>query len=101
MGGNVEDATYLAFCHQTLLKFSKQNKNEKGNNTESSCTTIHPHSNQKEEKWKGYLFIYLFKKKTNQAGNPTLKIYANCVEESARNQRLISSLKWIMNQLQM
>lgn len=37
--------------------------------------------------------IYLFKKKTNQAGNPTLKIYANCVEESARNQRLISSLK--------
>ena len=47
------------------------------------------------------IFIYLFKKKTNQAGNPTLKIYANCVEESARNQRLISSLKWIMNQLQM
>ena len=64
MGGNVEDATYLAFCHQTLLKFSKQNKNEKGNNTESSCTTIHPHSNQKEEKWKGYLFIYLKKRQT-------------------------------------
>lgn len=61
MGGNVEDATYLAFCHQTLLKFSKQNKNEKGNNTESSAqqSTPTPTKRRKNEK-----DIYLKKRQT-------------------------------------